>query len=79
MHSEAETHVPMVSVHLPECLPVLRARSACHYCTHDLRKQKFSCVDIPSNNGSVVADGLRGIVQRDALQQTSDKLIALGV
>ena len=48
-------------------------------CMQDLHKRKLSRVDIPSNNGSVVADGLRGVVQRSAPQQIFDKVIALGV
>ena len=47
LHSVAEAHAPMVPVHLPECLPARRARSALHHCTHDLRKRDLSCVEIP--------------------------------
>jgi len=78
-HSATEAHVPMLSVHQWECLPGRRTHVPLHHFTHDLHKRELSCVQIPRNDVSVVADGLRGIVQRTALQQARDKLVALGV
>ena len=53
--------------------------TALHLCHHDLRKRELSCVEISRNDVSVVAAGVLGIVQRSALQQIRDKLVALGV
>ena len=79
VHSAVDTNAPMLSVHLPERLPARRTHAALHQCQHDLRKRELSCVEISRNDVSVVADGLRGIVQRSALQQIREKLVALDV
>jgi hypothetical protein len=78
-HSAAEAHVPMLSVHLSECLPGRSTRVALHQSSHDVRMRELSCIEIPRDDVSVVADGLHGIVQRTALQQAREKLVTLGV